>query len=78
MNELKNLINEMIEFYRENDCFEPWQLNQILNLVEFHNDTIGKLIYKFYIINTTIASNGGVPVLKEILSTLSNNKEVTI
>jgi hypothetical protein len=66
MNQLKNLIEEMLVFYRENDCFEPWQLNQILNLAEFQTTEVNDLIQKFYMINTTIASNGGVPVLKQV------------
>jgi hypothetical protein len=65
-NQLKSLIEEMIAYYREYDCFEASDLNQILNFAEQANDKVSRLLYKFYIINTTIASNGGVPVLKQV------------
>ncbi|MED3562299.1 hypothetical protein [Bacillus xiapuensis] len=66
MNQLKSLIEEMLVSYRENDCFEEWQLNQILSFAEQATDKISRNLYKFYIINTQIASNGGVPVLKQV------------
>ncbi|MEH7116205.1 hypothetical protein V7128_02100 [Neobacillus vireti] len=66
MNNLKSLIEEMITYYREHDCFEACDLNEILNHAEQANDKVGRLLYKFYIINTTIASNGGMPVLKQV------------
>jgi hypothetical protein len=70
MNELKLLIESMISYYRENDCFEPCDLNQILNLAERETTEVNNLIYKFFMINTTIADNAGMPVLKQVYRTI--------
>ncbi|PKR82490.1 hypothetical protein [Heyndrickxia camelliae] len=65
---LKILASSMVIEYREKNCFSPVSLEQILQYVNFTDDETGKLIKKFHFINTKIASNGGVPILKEILN----------
>lgn len=64
--QLKSLIESMMDYYRNYDHFEECDLNEIVNLSEYQTTEVRKLIQKFYMINTTIAENGGVPVLKQI------------
>ncbi|PFZ35489.1 hypothetical protein COL77_29415 [Bacillus wiedmannii] len=64
--ELKTLVGKMIGEYRETGKFSQSNLEEILNLVDFQDKEISFLILKFHHINTRIADNGGIPVLKEI------------
>ncbi|EJR09159.1 hypothetical protein II9_05590 [Bacillus cereus MSX-D12] len=64
--ELKTLVGKMIGEYREIGKFSQSNLEEILNLVDFQDKEISFLILKFHHINTRIADNGGIPVLKEI------------
>ncbi|PEB42215.1 hypothetical protein [Bacillus pseudomycoides] len=64
--ELKTLVSNMIGEYREMGKFSQDNLEKILHLADFQEDKVSKLINKFHYINTKIADNGGMPVLKEI------------
>lgn len=68
--QLTKLIYSMIEEFREKDKFSPLNLDLILSFASFTDPNITELINKFHYINTEIASNGGIPVLKEILKIL--------
>ena len=63
---LKELIENMIQEYRENASFSNSSLELIMNLADFQDYEVSRLINKFHYINTEITSNGGVPVLKQI------------
>lgn len=66
MNEqLKKHIENMLAEYRENGSFSKSSLDQLLHLADFAEFEVSKLINKFHYINTKIADNGGVPVLKQ-------------
>jgi hypothetical protein len=65
---LKTHINNMLEFYRWHDRFNSEDLNLLIELADYTEHEVGKLINKFHYINTRIADNGGVPVLKQILT----------
>ncbi|AJA41516.1 hypothetical protein AXJ14_gp197 [Geobacillus virus E3] len=64
---LKTHINKMLEYYRWHDCFNNEDINTLMQLADYTEYEICKLINKFYHINTKIVDNGGVPVLKQIL-----------
>jgi hypothetical protein len=64
--ELKTLVGKMIGEYRETGGFSQSNLKEILNLVDFQDKEVSFLILKFHHINTRIADNGGIPVLKEL------------
>lgn len=64
---LKTHINNMLEYYRWHDRFKSKDLDLLMELADFTGYEISKLINKFHYINTRIADNGGVPVLKQIL-----------
>ncbi|MFC8689695.1 hypothetical protein [Brevibacillus porteri] len=70
-NEIKPLINEMLDYYRMNGCFTPERLDELLMLADFADEEVGKLINKFHYINTKIADNGGIPMLKKVLEMVS-------
>jgi hypothetical protein len=67
---LKTHIEKMLSFYRWHDRFESEDLDIILELADYTDVETSNLINKFHYINTRIADNGGVPVLKQILQTL--------
>jgi hypothetical protein len=67
---LKTHINNMLEYYRWHDCFNSEDLDLLMQLADYTALEISKLINKFHYINTRIADNGGVPVLKQILQLL--------
>jgi hypothetical protein len=67
---LKTHINNMLEYYRWHDRFNSEDLDLLMELADFTEYEISKLINKFHYINTRIADNGGVPVLKQILQLL--------
>jgi len=64
-NEIKNHIENMLAEYRENGSFQQSSLDQLLELADFAEYEVSRLINKFHYINTKIANNGGVPVLKQ-------------
>jgi len=67
---LKTHISDMLDYYREHDYFDSNHIETLMQLVEYTEHEIGKLINKFHYINTRIADNGGAPVLKQILQLL--------
>jgi hypothetical protein len=67
---LKTHINNMLEYYRWHDCFNSEDINTLMQLADYTEYEISKLINKFYHINTKIVDNGGAPVLKQILQLL--------
>jgi hypothetical protein len=75
MKQLKSLIENMIQEYRENGKFSTINLEKILFEADFVNDEIGKLINKFHFIATEIADNGGMPVLKQIYNIVTVEAE---
>jgi hypothetical protein len=63
---LKELIENMLQEYQENDCFSESNMDQLLIFGDVSESDISQLINKFHYINTEIASNGGYPVLKQV------------
>ncbi|MEC0031175.1 hypothetical protein P4L24_25345 [Bacillus cereus] len=68
--ELKTLASKMIDEYREIGKFSKNNLDEIWSLSFSQKNEIAQLIYKFHYINTKIADNGGMPVLKEIYNAI--------
>ncbi|MED3563796.1 hypothetical protein [Bacillus xiapuensis] len=68
--QLKALILLMLNEYRGKNSFSKPNLETILQLADFTELEISRLINKFHYINTRIADNGGIPILKDILSIL--------
>ena len=67
-NYLKDLIEEMIQEYRENGEFSLGNVNELYSWAKFETDEVSEQINKFHMIATEIALNGGMPVLKRIYS----------
>jgi chemotaxis regulatin CheY-phosphate phosphatase CheZ len=63
---LSTLIEEMLTTYRNTQSFTPDQMEDILEIADFTDNETGAAINKFHYINTVIAENAGVPVLKDI------------
>lgn len=74
MNETTTILKELIEImfneYREMQHFTNENIEQLLNLADFQEYEVSRLINKFHYINTEIADNGGVPILKQIYNML--------
>ena len=64
---LKTHIDNMLEYYRWHLYFNSEDVETLIQLADHTEHEVSKLINKFYYINTKIADNGGVPVLKQIL-----------
>lgn len=77
-NQLALHINSMLNEYNQTQSFSNESLDQLLNLADYTTFEVSKLINKFHYINTQIADNGGIPVLKAILKELSTLEGVYI
>lgn len=64
------LINETIEQTAGHSEVSKENREAIRSQAGLFGDNIDHLIYTFYTINSTIAANGGTPVLKRILHEL--------
>lgn len=64
---LKTHINNMLKYYGWHNCFNSEDIEVLMQLSDYTEHEISKLINKFHYINTHIADNGGAPVLKQIL-----------
>lgn len=64
---LKAHINNMLEYFGWHDRFNSKDIEILMQLADYTEHKISKLINQFHFINTKIADNGGAPILKEIL-----------
>lgn len=69
---LTSHIESMLATYREQQGFTDQQLEDILELADFTDYETSKAINKFYHINCNIAANGGIPILKDIYTELTD------
>lgn len=64
---LKTHIGNMLEEFEIKDRFNIEDIETLMQLADYTENGISKLINKFHYVNTRIADNGGAPILKQIL-----------
>lgn len=72
LTEIKNTIQSIIEYYHENNTYNSDLLKRLMSLSMDAPFNIYELINKYNYIVLKVADNGGIPILKEILSLIEN------